>query len=431
MKGPDDRAAQPQPRIAIFTHDTFGLGHVRRCSHIIRSVAAQAPHAAILLITGSPALHSLETLPPNADYIKIPTIAKTGSKGHQPPHLPLPVQEITLLRREMIREAVIAFAPDVLLVDNFPLGSQSELLPTLKELRRLPCRAILGLRDILDDPQKVQKEWTRQGMYEVLDRYYDRILVYGARDVFPVEEAYALPPRIAAKLHYCGYITAATTPARSVEEVRKDLGGLGPFLLATGGGGGDAYPLLKTFLEALPLVPSMPALVVTGPLMSPSHHARLQALADRRPHVVVRELEQDLPSCLAAAEVVVSMCGYNIAAEITALRARAIVVPRTWRYGEHQSRSHAPQETEEWEQLLRARALSKRGYLEHIEPEALTPAHLAERIAGVLARPRTEPRDSVDLRGLEHVTQHILGLASPAAAASKPSEGREEARGGR
>ena len=396
------------PRIAVFTHDTFGLGHVQRSLHVIRALAERAPQASLLLITGSPAFHLFEALPANADCIKIPTIAKTGSKGFQPPHLPIAMAEVSLLRQRLIRETILAFAPDVLLVDNFPLGSHGELLPTLQEAGRLSIRTILGLRDILDAPDVVRAEWGRQGIYDVLDRYYDRILVYGMREVLDIEEAYALPPRVASKTHYCGYVTATAPPPRSRAEVSAALGITGPFLVATGGGGGDGFPLLKILLEALPLIPSMSAVVFTGPLMSPAHRDKLRAQAAERPSVVIVDYDQDLRSFLAAADMVVAMCGYNIAAEITALRARAVVVPRTWRYGEHLNRATAG---EEWEQMLRAQALAKLGFVDLLEPEGLTPERLAERINALRARPKVEPKASMNMQGLEMVTQHILQMA--------------------
>ena len=58
-------------RFAIYTHDTFGLGHVRRCLHLTRSLAEAEPESAILFITGSPALHAMDALPGNADFLKI------------------------------------------------------------------------------------------------------------------------------------------------------------------------------------------------------------------------------------------------------------------------------------------------------------------------------------------------------------------------
>jgi len=406
--GERETRALPSMRIAVFTHDTFGLGHVRRSLHIIRALASRAPRASILLITGSPALRALDGLPPNADFVKIPTVVKTGSRGSQPPHLPVGALETTLIRRRLIRETVASFSPDVLLVDNFPLGSQGELLSALKEARRLGTRTVLGLRDILDEPEKIRKEWGRQDMYETLERYYDRILVYGMREVFDLESAYGLPENIASKLTYCGYVTSPSPDAVSPEKVREGLGIEGPFLLATGGGGGDGFPLLEVVAEAFSFLPDISGVILTGPLMSSSHRGKLRSRLAGNSKVVVREYAADLQSCMAAADIVVSMCGYNTAAEIAAVRPRALVVPRTWRYGEHLNRTTASME---WEQLLRAQAFSRLGLVELLDPQALSPQTLAGRVVDALARPRPEAKPVLDLGGIEAATAEILSLA--------------------
>jgi predicted glycosyltransferase len=396
------------PRIALFTHDTLGLGHVRRCLHIIQALAERAPQAAILLITGSSALRAFEALPRNADYVKIPTIAKTGSGGPWPPHLPIGLAEISVLRSQLIQQTIRTFAPDVFLVDNFPLGSLRELLPSLQEARHLSTRMVLGLRDIVDAPEVIRTEWARQGIYEVLARYYDRILVYGIREVMDIVEAYALPPAVAAKVHYCGYVTAKGPPPRTPAEVRAELGLTEPFILVTGGGGGDSFPLLQTFLQALPLIPQTSAVLFTGPLMNAAERTELRSQAAGRPGVVIRDYVPDLPSYMAAASVVVAMCGYNSAAEILVLRPSTIVVPRTWEYGEHHNRARA---SSEWEQILRAQALEKLGLVDLLDPKELTPARLAERVQAALARPKPETTAAVNLQGLECVARHVLDLA--------------------
>src|SRR3990172_9154112 len=264
-------------RIAVFTHDAYGIGHVQRCLNIIKALAQRAPQAAILLITGSPPVDLFKSLPPNADYVKIPTIVTPDAQGAKPPMLAIGFAELSLLRRQLIQKAVLTFEPDVFLVDNFPLGSQRELLPILKELRRRSTRIILGLRDIADPPEKVKKDWSRDGMYEVLSRYYDRILIYGMREILDIADAYALSERLAAKVHYCGYVTSDAPPTRTPAEVRGELGIKGPFILSTVGGCGDYFPLLKVFLQALPMI-SMPAVVITGPRMSLPERTELHTM---------------------------------------------------------------------------------------------------------------------------------------------------------
>ncbi len=396
------------PRIAISTHDAYGVGHVQRCLRIVKALAERAPQAAILFITGSPSVDMLKYLPENADYVKIPTIVTSGAQGAKPPILAVGLAEVSFLREKLIQEVVHRFAPDVFVVDNFPLGSRLELLPSLKELRRRATRTILGLRDIADPPDRVCRDWERDGIYEVLDRYYDRILVYGMREVLDIEEAYALPPSVTEKVHYCGYVTEGGPPSRTRAEVRAELGIAGPLVLATVGGGGDGFPILKVFLQALPLIPDTSAVVVTGEFMGPAERAELQALAAARPGVVVYDYVPDLPSYMAAADVVVAMGGYNTTAEILALQSRAIVIPRTWRSGEHANPTRARMDLE---QMFRAQALSRLGLVELLNPEALKPERLAECITAALACPRVEPKISVNVRGRECVTNHILAMA--------------------
>jgi predicted glycosyltransferase len=395
------------PRIAIFTHDTFGLGHVRRCLHITRAVAAAAPDAAILFVTGSPALHVMADLPQTADYVKIPTIAKTGSRANRPPHLPIAQAEVARLRKEMIRQAVLTFAPDVFLVDNFPLGSQHELLETLQALREQSTRTVLGLRDVLDSPDVVQSDWERQGMYELIERYYDSVLVYGMETVFDVRTAYKMPARLAERVTFCGYVADASPLTRSAEDIRAGFGLSSPLVVVTGGGGGDAFPLLKLSLQALEQVPEASCLIVTGPLMAPRDRETLRERAERRGKTRVVDFVKDLPSYLAAADVVVSMCGYNTAAEIAAHRVPAIVVPRTWRYGEHLNRART---TSEWEQLIRAQSLSERGVVRMLEPETASAENLAVEIRAMLTSPQ-KSTFSLDLNGIANASRHLLELA--------------------
>ncbi len=149
-------------------------------------------------------------------------------------------------------------------------------------------------------------------------------------------------------------------------------------------------------------------MIVTGPLMSASERDQVKTEVGNRPKTVVLDYVPDLPRYMAAARVVVSMCGYNTAAELVGLGVRSIVVPRTWRYGEHLKRASA---RAEWEQLMRAQALSSLGLVDMLEPESLTPKRLADRITLALARPRSEPNTAMDMRGLELVTDHILTLA--------------------
>lgn len=395
-------------RVAVFTHDTFGLGHVRRSLHIIRALCARQPQASVLLITGSPALHVFRDLPPHVDLLKIPTLVRHSAAGETPAHLNLPLPEVTSIRRQVICSALEAFRPDVFLVDNFPLGSRKELLPALESLHRIGVPAVLGLRDIVDRPEVVRDDWNRNGIHQVLDRLFCRILVYGLPEILEASRAYGLDKAVARKLHYCGYVTSLAAPQRTPEEVRRELGLPSPIVLATVGGGGDGFPLLSTFLEATTEMPEFSTVAITGPLMSAADRARIHTLARARPNNKVIEFVQDLPSYLAAADLIVAMGGYNTVAELIGSRRRALIMPRNWRYGEHARGTSAGME---WEQLLRAEAMERLGLVHTIRPDDLTPATLARRIHEVLQAPHQPPDLGLLGGGVNQVVEHLLEVA--------------------
>jgi predicted glycosyltransferase len=398
-------------RVLVFTHDTFGLGHVRRSLHIVRALCRRLPDAAVLVASGSPALRAVRDLPPNADFVKLPTIVRTGAPGSQPPHLPLELREVTALRASMLCAAVDAYRPDLLLVDNFPLGSRRELLGVLPRARQLGARTVLGLRDIVDRPEIVRASWTKDGVYDALQQLYDLVLVYGVREILDAGAAYGLSSSLQARVRYCGYVTAGRGALRDAAELRRELGVEETLVVATVGGGGDGFPLLRSFVQAVRMLRGLTAVVVTGPLMAPGERDRIRELAVGHAGITVTEYVADLPSYLAAADAVVAMGGYNTVAELLALKQRALVLPRDWRYGDF---AHGTGPTVEWEQLLRGQALERLGLLrvlprECFEPKALA-AHLADALtaAGALAQRGRAPIADIDVDGAERAADELV-----------------------
>ncbi len=399
---------QTRPRIALFTHDSFGLGHVRRSLRITQSLVAQRPDASVLLISGSPALDMLKTLPPKCDYLKLPTIATSGTNGAKTMGLDLGIAELVTLRGELTRHAVSSFAPDVFVTDNFPLGARHELLPTLQALYNGSTQTVLGMRDILDPPEKVRAEWERQGIYDVLDRYYDRILVYGVPEVLDVADAYALPSEVRSKLHYCGYVSLDKAALGCVDGVKSELNCDGKLIVACVGGGGDGYPLLRTLIEALADLPDVHALVVTGELMTDQDRQHLEHMAQESRRIELRRYVHDLPRYMAAADAVVCMGGYNTLSEVLALGVRSIVLPRNWRSGEHSERRKSRLDKE---QLCRAEALAHLGALSYVHPDEVTTQALAGALTATLDAGSFDVPGCLRLQGADEAARHILTLA--------------------
>src|SRR6476469_3720325 len=137
-----------QPRIMMYSQDGFGLGHMRRTTSIANQIANVRPDAGILTMADSRLGQYFESSQTH-DYLKLPSIVKVGPGDWRAVSLPLPFADVHLMRRELIRSAVLSYRPDVLLVDHMPHGAMGELLPTLAALRATGAhtRIVLGLRD--------------------------------------------------------------------------------------------------------------------------------------------------------------------------------------------------------------------------------------------------------------------------------------------
>jgi predicted glycosyltransferase len=135
----------------VYSHDTFGLGNIRRMLAICDHLCGAIPGVSILIVSGSPMLHSFRSVE-GTDYIKLPCLRRTEEGELGVRFLPMGLAEVAGLRRQLILSTVQSFRPDVLAVDKMPNGLAGELEPTLAYLMRdLPeTRILLVLRDILD-----------------------------------------------------------------------------------------------------------------------------------------------------------------------------------------------------------------------------------------------------------------------------------------
>jgi predicted glycosyltransferase len=346
-------------------------------------------------VTGSPLAHRFP-LPPDADYLKLPSAVKVGAGRYEARSLSLPFGALRDLRRDVLLGAALHFRPRLLLVDNVPGGLEGELRPALNRLKQAGCRLVLGLRDIVDEAPRVRSSWADDGSYELLDEVYDRILVYGDRDIYDPVAAYGFSPRAAEKTRFVGYL-GREGARRGRAEVRAalDLDGAG-LAVVMAGGGQDGYALVRSMLAALRLRrngSSFECVLLGGPLMPSEHRRELAALAHE---CSVRYLDfvDDVTSYVAAADLVVSMGGYNSVCELLSLRKRALIVPRV-----------EPRR----EQLIRARLLSSRGFVRMLHPAELEPRRLLDEIDQLLDLRPEPPRMPMDgLPGAARAVDELL-----------------------
>ncbi len=389
-------------RLMVYSHDAFGLGNLRRMLTICDYLLSCWPQLSILLVSGSPMIQGFR-LPKGLDYIKLPCLNRGIAGDVAAKYLGTSTEETVELRSQLIYSAAYHFKPNLLLVDKKPAGLKGELTKTLEHLQQHSpnTKRVLLLRDILDTPQKTIADWQKLGCYQDIQAHYDQALVVGMQVIFDLAQEYRLPLPISSKLRYCGYLRKQSSK-RNRADLRQHLGvkEADRLVLITPGGGEDGYGLVATYLQGLKqMTPdaTLHSLILSGPEMPGEQQLQIQQLAATCPRVTLNSFTDDLLSHLAAADAVVSMGGYNTLTEILTLGKRAVVVPRI-----------KPSQ----EQLIRATRFAKRGLVDMIHPEHVTPRSLMQAVEAQL-NARSPLPVGLDFNGLPRIANHLAALLSP------------------
>ena len=316
-------------RVLIYSHDSFGLGHLRRCRAIAHSLVDGDTSLSVLILSGSPIIGSFD-FRSRVDFVRIPGVIKLRNGEYVSLNLHIDIEETLAMRSSIMRHTAEIFDPDILIVDKEPLGLRGEMRPTLDLLRARGTPIVLGLRDVMDDPEALESEWERKNAIPSLSEYYNEIWVYGLPQICDPLAGIDLPKSVRRRMIYTGYlrrqvpVTAAATP------VNPGLAD-GEFLLVTPGGGGDGDGLIDWVLAAYEQEGARlpPALIVFGPFMLPERQTAFAARAERLANVYTLTFEARLEHLMARARGIVAMGGYNTFCEILSFDKPALIVPRT------------------------------------------------------------------------------------------------------
>jgi predicted glycosyltransferase len=318
------RGSMASRRVMFYSHDTFGLGHLRRSRALATALTAGDEQASAIILTGSPVAGRF-TFPERVDHIRLPGVTKLPDGTYISQTLGLDIDRTTSLRAGLIQSAVEQYQPDLLIVDKEPTGFRGELLTTLEWLRKQGgTRVVLGLRDVLDEPEVLAAEWQRKGAVEAAERYYDEIWVYGVRDVYDPSEGLPLSEAARARMFWTGYLRREVTDASDTPEK--------PYVLITPGGGGDGAAMVSLVLSAYEQDPDLApnALLIYGPFLSgevrDAFDARVAKLNGR---VTALGFDSRIEALFAGAEGVICMGGYNTFCEVLSFDKPAVIVPRT------------------------------------------------------------------------------------------------------
>ena len=395
------------PKILLYSQDVLGLGSIWRTLLVSEALKHTLPGAAIVIVTGSPSLHSLH-LPDGVDHIGLPWIDRPAGDSQGSGVSLLWYPEVKRMRRAILRAATFGFDPDLIIVDQRPAGAEGELLGTLAALRkrRRRPRVVLGLKDIPMSPTRARRSPLP---FQTIEHYYDEVWVYGAQAVFDTVREHAFPAAVARKTIFCGYFDAlpaddpppAAPGSGQAPETRVD--GAGPHVLVLPGWGVDGSRLIEAYLRGLLQLPRGCALrttVVLGAMMPADRRRALLERFGRLPDVSFLDVMPPIERRYAEAELVVSTAGYDRVCELLSFGQRAVLVPRTHERGD---------------ELVRARRFAELGYFDLVEPDDLDSGRLIPRVLRALGC-HAGAAPPVDLGGLARIVERVRLLSGGAVA---------------
>lgn len=385
-------------RVVLYSHDTFGLGHLRRSRALASALTQSDTVQSAIILTGSPVAGRF-TFPERVDHVRLPGVTKLPDGSYVSQTLGLDIEEITSLRSGLIESAIEQYDPDMLIVDKEPTGFRGELLPALERLKTAgKTKLVLGLRDVLDEPEVLATEWARKGAIEATEKFYDDIWVYGVKSVYDPTEGLTLSHETRGRMHWTGYLRREITdPA----ETPKD-----PYILITPGGGGDGKAMVNLVLAAYEQDPDLSprALLVYGPFLSGDVRAEFETrVAKLNGRVTALGFESRIESLFANAKGVVCMGGYNTFCEVLSFDKRAVIVPRT-----------VPR-LEQWLRASRAEELGLVRMLEE-QRDGMTPQSMIKAIRALPSQGKPSDAGAGGLLdGLDYVikrTRRLMGTNS-------------------
>lgn len=377
-------------RILMYSHDTFGLGHLRRCRTIAHALVEDYRGLNILIISGATIAGAFDYRA-RVDFVKVPSVIKLRNGEYTSMASHIDLHETLKMRQSIIRHTAETFQPDIFIVDKEPMGLKGEVEDTLAYLKALGTTLVLGLRDIMDAPHLLEAEWQRNNVLQKIDQFYDAVWIYGPPDFYDPLVGLDVPAGLRRKMDFVGFLQRSVSQEPKSEHKPK-----AEYILVTPGGGGDGADLVHDVLNAYQHDATLQhkALIVLGPYMPAAERTKLLKQAESIPQVEVIEFDSRMEELIAGAKAVVAMGGYNTYCEILSFDKPALIIPRV-----------KPRE----EQLLRAQRASELRLIDMLLPEeSADPLLLADALKRLPDRlPPSQSGCNMRLEGLDHISRTV------------------------
>jgi predicted glycosyltransferase len=379
-------------KIIFYCQYVWGMGHLVRSLEFARALAGHD----VTLIAGGQKVDI--DLPDHVQLVRLPVLYMdekftrliSGETGRS-------VEQVQHARKKALYDLFERIKPDFFIVELYPFGRSIfafELEPLLENIRRGAfgnVKAVCSLRDIL--VEKKDPTYHEKRVLKKLNRYFDALLVHSDAALQKLNETFSRAADIRIPLVHTGFITQQADPAAGRmlrQELKLDAGE--KLIVASAGGGRSGFPLLTGLLDACDLLDGQLPYrleVFCGPFMDQDEFEMLCARA--APARRIRRYTKHFLDYLSAADLSVSLAGYNTCMNLLVTKVPALVVP----YARQQ------------EQPMRAEKLSKFLPIRVLYEADMQPARLCRHLLEMLLKTRSADQVPIDLDGAANAARFL------------------------
>lgn len=371
-------------RIAYYCQHVLGIGHVHRSIAICQALALR--HQVCLILGGPP----VSDIPDSFSVVQLPGMQMDAQfKNLQPIDKDLSLSEVRERRLASLRHFFSDWHPDVFIVELYPFGRKAfrfELDPLLAEIGKglynPACRTYVSLRDILVERPDDREKFEARAV-DTLNRYFDGLLIHSDPELITLDETFARWKDIAIPTAYTGFVAKHLQPGyRPGLRHQRNLGPKDKLIVVSVGGGNVGGQLLNLSLAAFNQLQAdeyvYHLVAFAGPYLD---EAAFNALTTMLPEkATLMRFSNRFQDWLQAADLSISMAGYNTCMDIVQSGTPAIVLPFS------QNR----------EQRFRAERLSSKCTIRVLSEDELTPGKLHELMRLMTRLPRHTADVNID-----------------------------------
>jgi predicted glycosyltransferase len=378
--------------IIFYCQYVWGMGHLVRSLEFARALSGHN----VTLIAGGQKVEV--DLPDHVQLVRLPVLTMDekftrlipGDSGQS-------IEQIQQERKNRLYSLLEKKQPDFFIVELYPFGRSIfgyELEPLLADMRAGQfghVKAVCSLRDIL--VEKKDPPAYEERVLGKLNRYFDALLVHSDAGLLRLDETFTRVGDINIPLVYTGFITQHATPGAGSRMRRElDISPDQKLIVASAGGGRSGYRLLTSVIDACELLRERLPLrleVFSGPFMDSEEYKKLSVRS--APGFRIRRYTKRFLDYLSAADLSISLAGYNTCMNLLVTKVPALVFPY-WR---------------QQEQPMRADKIKKYLPMKVLKEAEMQPASLSRHIAQMLQQNRIADGVPIDLDGAANAARFL------------------------